>query len=84
MQAGVARVKCPICAEHNQTVEMIREKRDFYRCPDCDAEVWPPTKYTPTWGAKKAKIKGGRSNRSGRFKGKKIIKLKPWYQRTPE
>jgi hypothetical protein len=75
---------CPICKEHNQEVQMIQEKKDFYRCPDCDTEVWPPTRYVPTWGPKRPKVKGGKSSKSGRFKGRKEVKLRPWYQRTPE
>lgn len=92
MQAGVVelerglKLNCPVCLEHNQKIEMVHDKKkDFFKCPDCNCEVWPPTRYTPTWEPKKAKIKGSHSNRSKRFKNKKFLsKLRPWYQRTPE
>lgn len=78
------QVYCPVCAIHKQMVGMIAEKnKEFFKCPDCDTEVWPSSKkYKSIWGAKRTKLKGGRSNRSGRFKNKKEVKLKPWYQRS--
>ncbi len=76
-------MNCPICAEHNQAVEMVKDKKNFYICPDCGGEVWPPTKYQPTWKVKRVKKKSGSSNRSKRFKNKEK-KIIPWYQRTPE
>jgi uncharacterized protein with PIN domain len=73
---------CPVCYQHKQQVELIRDEKDFFTCPDCGTEVWPAMKYKSIWEPKRVKVKGGKSSKSGRFKNKKEVKLQPWYQRS--
>lgn len=83
-----SEVLCPVCAIYNQQVAMIEEKQDFWRCPDCDAELWPTKKterkYKSIWEAKRVKVKGGKCSKGGRYKNKKQVKMIPWYQRERE
>lgn len=83
--AEAAQVYCPVCAYHKQMVGMIAEEKEFFKCPDCDTEVWPSTrKYKSIWGPKRVKMKGGHSSKGGRYKNKKQVKMIPWYQRERE
>jgi rubredoxin len=81
-------VLCPVCAIYNQQVAMVEEKQDFWRCPDCDAELWPTKKterkYKSIWGRTGGKLKGGSKSKGGRYKNKKKMPLIPWYQRERE
>lgn len=80
-----AKVYCPVCAAYHQNVQMVQEKQEFFKCPDCDTEVWPSKKsYKSIWGTKRVKTKSSRSSKSGRYKNKKQVKLIPWYQRERE